>query len=88
MENSKVFETWVNSWQKAVRYIFKNLQEFYKWSYEKVWLEVKNEMLKNSEGKIGSYDLDGIQAILTLKKILLYLKPKECAKGLRTKYLY
>jgi len=45
-------------------------------------------MLKNSEGKIGSYDLDGIQAILTLKKILLYLKPKECAKGLRTKHLY
>ena len=32
------------------------------------FLEVKNEMIKNSEGSIGYDDLDGIQAIFTLKK--------------------
>ena len=52
-------------WQKAVRYLYKDLQEFHKWSDYKVWLEIKNEMIKNSEGNIGTEDLDWIQAILT-----------------------
>ena len=55
-------------WQKAVRYLYKDLQEFHKWSDYKVWLEIKNEMIKNSEGNIGTYYLDWIQAILKLKK--------------------
>ena len=55
-------------WQKAVRYLYKDLQEFHKWSDYKVRLEIKNEMIKNSEGNIGTYYLDWIQAILTLKK--------------------
>ena len=84
----KVFENRMNFWQKAIRYLYKDLQEFQKWSDDKVWLELKNEIIKNSKGNIGYDDLDWIQAILSLKKILLYLKQKECTKGLSTKHLY
>ena len=77
MEESKVFETRMNFWQKAVRYLFKDLQEFHKWSYQKVLLEVENEMIKNSEGNIGSDDLDGIQAILTLRKDITLSEAKR-----------
>ena len=68
MEDTKVFETRMDFWRKAVKYLYKDLQEFHKWSDNKVWLEVKNEMIKNSEGNIGSNDLDWIQGILSLKK--------------------
>ena len=73
----KVFENRMNFWQKAIRYLYKDLQEFHKWSYEKVWLEVKNEIIKNSKGNIGSDDLDWIQAILTLKKDITLSEAKR-----------
>ena len=41
------------------------------------FLEVKNEMIKNSEGNIGYDDLDGIQAILTLKKDITLSEAKR-----------
>ena len=41
------------------------------------FLEVKNEMIKNSEGNIGYNDLDGIQAILTLKKEITLSEAKR-----------
>ena len=44
---------------------------------KKVWLEVKNEIIKNSKDNIGSDDLDGIQAILTLKKDITLSEAKR-----------
>ena len=73
----KVFEKRMNFWQKAIRYLYKDLQEFHKWSDDKVWLELKNEIIKNSKGNIGSDDLDWIQAILTLKKNITLSEAKR-----------
>ena len=73
----KVFEKRMNFWQKAIRYLYKDLQEFHKWSDDKVWLELKNEIIKNSKGNIGSDDLDWIQAILTLKKDITLSEAKR-----------
>ena len=74
-------------WQKAAWYLYKDLQEFHKWSDVKVWLEVKNEMIKNSEGNIGSDDLDWIQGILTLKKDITLSEAKKMYERLSTKHL-
>ena len=41
------------------------------------FLEVKNEMIKNSEGNTGYHDLDEIQAILTLKKDITLSEAKR-----------
>ena len=68
MDNSEVFEKRMNFWQKSVRVLYKDLQEFHKWSDDKVWLELENELKKNSKGNFGSDDLDWLKAILTLKK--------------------
>ena len=73
----KVFENRMNFWQKSIRYLYKDLQDFHKWSDDKVWLEVKNEIIKNSKGNIGSDDLDWIQAILTLKKDITLSEAKR-----------
>ena len=43
----KVFKSRMDFWQKAIRYLYKDLQEFHKWSDDKVWLELKNEIIKN-----------------------------------------
>ena len=73
----KVFKSRMNFWQKAIRYLYKDLQEFHKWSDDKVWLELKNEIIKNSKGNIGSDDLDWIQAILTLEKDITLSEAKR-----------
>ncbi len=73
----KVFEKRMNFWQKAIRYLYKDLQEFHKWSDDKVWLELKNEIIKNSKGNIGSDDLDCVKAILTLEKDITLSEAKR-----------
>ena len=45
-------------------------------------------MIKNSEGNIGSDNLDWIQAILTLKKDITLSEAKRMNKRLSTKKLY
>ena len=55
----KVFEKRMNFWQKAISYLYKDLQEFHKWSDDQVWLELKDEIIKNSKGN-------------TLKSLYLY----------------
>ena len=69
-------EIWVELFW-AIRYLYKDLQEFHKWSDDQVWLELKNEIIKNSKGNIGSDDLDWIQAILTLKKDITLSEAKR-----------
>ena len=55
-------------WQTGIRFAYKELQEFHKWSDDEIWLKVKAEMIKNSNGNLGPDDLDWIKAIVTLKK--------------------
>ena len=52
----KVFQNRMHFWQKAIRYLYKDLQGFHRWSDDKVWLELKNEIIKNSKSNIGSDD--------------------------------
>ena len=73
----KVFENRMDFWQKAIRYLYKDLQEFHKWSDDKVWLEVETEMIKNAKGSFGSDDLDWVRAILTLKKDITLTEAKR-----------
>ena len=75
--NSKVFEAQMNLWQEGVRALYKDLQEFHKWSDDKVWLEVETEMIKNAKGSFGSDDLDWVRAILTLKKDITLTEAKR-----------
>ena len=58
----------MNFWQKSIRFAYKDLQEFQKWSDDEIWLNVKAEMIKNSNGDLGPDDLDWIKAIVTYKK--------------------
>ena len=64
----KKFEALMIFWQKGIRFAYKELQEFHKWSDEEIWSKVEAEMLKNSNGDLGPDDLDWIKAIVTLKK--------------------
>ena len=73
----KVFEAQMNLWQEGVRALYKDLQEFHKWSDNKVWLEVETEMIKNSKGNFGSDDLDWVRAIVTSKKDITLTEAKR-----------
>ena len=53
---------------KSIRFAYKDLQEFHKWSDDEIWLNVEAEMMKNSNGDLGPDDLDWIKAIVTYKK--------------------
>ena len=75
--SSKVFEAQMNLWQEGVRALYKDLQEFHKWSDNKVWLEVETEMIKNSKGNFGSDDLDWVRAIVTSKKDITLTEAKR-----------
>jgi hypothetical protein len=64
----KKFEALMIFWQKGIRFAYKELQEFHKWSDDEIWSKVEAEMIKNSNGDLGPDDLDWIKAIVTLKK--------------------
>ena len=64
----KKLESLMNFWQKGIRFAYNELQEFYNWSDDEIWLKVKAEMIKNSNGDLGPDDLDWIKAIVTCKK--------------------
>ena len=66
--NPKKFLALINFWQKSIRFAYKDLQEFHKWSDDEIWLKVEAEMIKNSNGDLGPDDLDWIHAIVTYKK--------------------
>ena len=73
----KVFEAQMNLWQEGVRALYKDLQEFHKWTDEQVWKELENEMIKNSKGSFGSDDLDWVRAIVTSKKDIKLTEAKR-----------
>ena len=66
--NPKKILALINFWQKSIRFAYKDLQEFHKWSDDEIWLKVEAEMIKNSNGDLGPDDLDWIKAIVTHKK--------------------
>ena len=64
----KKLESLMNFWQKGIRFAYKELQEFNKWSDDEIWLKVEAEMMRNSKGDLGPDDLEWIKAIVTSKK--------------------
>ena len=64
----KKLEALMKFWQKGIRFAYKELQEFHKWSDDETWLKVEAEMIKNSNSDLGPDDLDWIKSIVTCKK--------------------
>ena len=71
---TKKLEALMYFWQKGIRFAYKELQEFHKWSDDEIWLKVEGEMIKNSNGSLGPDDLEWIKAIVTLKKDVTLLE--------------
>ena len=66
--NHKKIEDKLLEWQRGVRILFKDLQVSNELSDDKVWLEVKNELIRISNVMVGIQDLDWIKLILRLEK--------------------
>ena len=56
--NLKKIEDKLLEWQRGVRILYKDLQVSNELSDDKVWLEVKNELIRISKFMVGIQDLD------------------------------
>ena len=81
----KKFEALMIFWQKGIRFAYKELQEFHKWSDDEIWSKVEAEMIKNSNGDLGPDDLDWIKAIVTSKKDVTLSEVQRMKERFRNK---
>ena len=83
--NPKKFLGLINFWQKSIRFAYKDLQEFHKWSDDEIWSKVEAEMIKNSNGDLGPDDLDWIKEIVTFKKDATLLEVQRMKERFKNK---
>ena len=69
MQKLKIFEKKMLEWQSGVRILYKDLQEFHKWTDEEVWEELKSELRRIClESEYGEDDLSWTRELLTSKR--------------------
>ena len=69
MDPIKKIELNMVEWQDGIRILYKDLQDFYCWSDDKVWSEVEAELKRIAHaGEFGEDDFAWVREILTFKR--------------------